>query len=296
MFVQDYRNDKGVRRINRLDKDGAMRFSGELDWIYTRVLEKARKAPVRSPWGFDVDALNAMKFRDHVEFDLLHEFVDGYFFDFHVDTKPNDGTMRTVNINVMLSARDAYEGGTLQVGAVNVTAEQGDMYFYPAAYPHKVHDITAGRRHTYIIAATAKNAALAALGADQSDSREQYFKDAKANHERLSAGYAAAGCETPPEMAAKLHWLHAEFLDAAGEADAADAKFADSYMATGQGPEYSAHFYNQGLAAIQAGFHDDGKKTLQMAVRVDPGNELAKKALASLGSATPLRVNKQGEL
>jgi Tfp pilus assembly protein PilF len=67
-------------------------------------------------------------------------------------------------------------------------------------------------------------------------------------------------------------------------------------MATGQGPEYSAHFYNQGLAAIQAGFHDDGKKTLQMAVRVDPGNELAKKALASLGSATPLRVNKQGEL
>ena len=110
MFVQDYRNDKGVRRINRLDKDGAMRFSGELDWIYTRVLEKARKAPVRSPWGFDVDALNAMKFRDHVEFDLLHEFVDGYFFDFHVDTKPNDGTMRTVNVNVMLSARDAYEG------------------------------------------------------------------------------------------------------------------------------------------------------------------------------------------
>lgn len=52
-----------------------MRFSGELDWIYTRVLEKAKTSPVESPWGFDVKALGAMKFRDHVEFDLMHEFV-----------------------------------------------------------------------------------------------------------------------------------------------------------------------------------------------------------------------------
>ena len=52
-----------------------MRFSGELDWIYTRVLEKAKKSPAESPWGFDVNSLNAMQFRDHVEFDLMHEFV-----------------------------------------------------------------------------------------------------------------------------------------------------------------------------------------------------------------------------
>lgn len=93
--------------------------------------------------------------------------------------------MSAVNLNVMLSnvhamliPRDALEGGnrkllraslllfyynyfttmevpnTLlqyyslyypQVGAVNVTAEIGDMYFYPAAYPHKVHDIVGGK-------------------------------------------------------------------------------------------------------------------------------------------------------
>ena len=69
-----------------------MRFSGELDWIYTRVLEKSKSSPVESPWGFDMTSLNAMKFRDFVEFDLMHESVEGYFFDFHVDTKPNDGT------------------------------------------------------------------------------------------------------------------------------------------------------------------------------------------------------------
>jgi hypothetical protein len=40
----------------------------------------------------------------------------------------------------------------------------------------------------------------------------------------------------------------------------------------------------------------EGKKTLQMAVRVDPGNEKAKKALASLGSATPLRAPASSEL
>jgi len=38
-----------------------------------------------------------------------------------------------------------------QVGAVNVTAEQGDMYFYPAAFPHKVHDVVGGTHtHVYI--------------------------------------------------------------------------------------------------------------------------------------------------
>jgi hypothetical protein len=40
----------------------------------------------------------------------------------------------------------------------------------------------------------------------------------------------------------------------------------------------------------------EGKKTLQMAVRVDSGNELAKKALAALGAATPLRVPPSSEL
>lgn len=77
------------------------------------------------------------------------------------------------------------------MGAVNVTAEQGDMYFYPAAYPHKVHDVEGGRRHTFIIAATAKEAAASGSGATDADDakqRELYFKDAKANHEALAAG------------------------------------------------------------------------------------------------------------
>lgn len=60
-----------------------------------------------------------------------------------------------------------------------------------------------------------------------------------------------------------------------------------------QAQEYAAHFYNQGLAAIQAGFFQEGKKTLQMAVRVDPGNDLAKKALASLGACANVCMRPQ---
>ena len=48
----------------------------------------------------------------------------------------------------------------------------------------------------------------------------------------LCGRYAAN--EAEPHVAAKLLWLHAEFLDAAGAADAADAMFAQSYAATGQ--------------------------------------------------------------
>ena len=48
----------------------------------------------------------------------------------------------------------------------------------------------------------------------------------------VAARYAAK--EAEPSMAAKLLWLHAEFLDAGGDADAADTMFAQSYAATGQ--------------------------------------------------------------
>jgi hypothetical protein len=49
-------------------------------------------------------------------------------------------------------------------------------------------------------------------------------------------------------------------------ADAADAMFARSYAASGQAEEYSSHFYQQGLAAVNAGYFEEGRKTLQMAV------------------------------
>ena len=53
---------------------------------------------------------------------LLHEFDEAHDrFDWHVDTKPNDGKARTTNLNVMLSEpRVDFGGGALQVQPHNV--------------------------------------------------------------------------------------------------------------------------------------------------------------------------------
>lgn len=65
--------------------------------------EEGEPSPVQ--WGFNVKESTLQTFSKNIEFVLLHEFQGdkGDFFDWHIDTKPGDGTGRTVNINVMLS-------------------------------------------------------------------------------------------------------------------------------------------------------------------------------------------------
>mmetsp|Transcript_16600 Transcript_16600/g.55348 ORF Transcript_16600/g.55348 Transcript_16600/m.55348 type:complete len:367 (-) Transcript_16600:33-1133(-) len=282
---EDHRNDKGVRRINRIDAENKLMKESKLDWIYERVINASKTSKLMLPWGFNVTETTSEQFRNHVEFNLLHEFKAGYFFDFHIDTKPNDGTSRTININIMLSARDKYKGGELQVGAINVVAEQGDMYFYPAAFPHKVHDITEGLRHTFIIASCATNDKSEAVrkSADYLNERVRYFQLAARNHAILDQ-YAESGVDRP-EVNAKILWLHGEFLDASGHQDLADDLFARSYAASGQGPDYAEHFFAQGIAAIQAGQVETGKKTIEMALKVHPQHARARETLLVLESA-----------
>ena len=43
-------------------------------------------------------------------------------------------------VSKTLNARDETPNPK-QVGAANLNAEQGDLYFYPAAFPHKVHGV-----------------------------------------------------------------------------------------------------------------------------------------------------------
>lgn len=137
----DERIDKSVNRTNYFDK-GANVTSPDspYGWIFERI--RALYAPDESMESF-VSRIN---------FILLHEFEESGFFDWHVDTKPGDKTDREDNINVMLSDRSEYEGGGLTVGGSDVTANQGDYYTYPAAFPHKVEDITGGKSCTFILA------------------------------------------------------------------------------------------------------------------------------------------------
>ena len=122
----DERTSEGVNRVNRWDTDNRLRDSGRLDGVYARVA---------SSLGVDLDV------KGMTEFTLMHEFTREHnFFGWHVDSSPGDGKPpRTLNVNVMLSTVGVdYTGGQLQVGDTNVSAQKGDLYLYPAAFPHAV--------------------------------------------------------------------------------------------------------------------------------------------------------------
>jgi len=91
--------------------------------------------------------ISAMQFRDHVEFDLMHEFTEGYFFDFHVDTKPNDGTFRTglfvcvyLCVSMSVPVRDSVSVG------VDGTVAVALVFLHARARKHAYIDI---HRHTH---------------------------------------------------------------------------------------------------------------------------------------------------
>jgi len=145
---RDVRTSESVSRINYWDTSEEIRSTSSsrsvYDWIYNRVLEKALAAGDNAlEWGFDVAAADSASLSKQLDFVLLHEFLGADFFDWHTDTKPGDGTGRTVNVNVMLSsscsrnideegAEGDYTGGGLLVGDCDVRPEKGDLYWYPA--------------------------------------------------------------------------------------------------------------------------------------------------------------------
>lgn len=253
---RDVRVHAAVSRTNRFDIEPA---SGEYDWIYSRLVElfaaHAQTLGATALWGFAPSALrSAAELGRRCDFILLHEFGGGDFFGWHVDTKPADGTARTVNINVMLSSPDDFVGGDLAVGTSGpLRAAQGDVSVYPAALPHRVDDISAGRRHTLVIAVrAADDAERAASG---------YWALAAANHAALRAAL-------PSE--AKLHLVRGEYLVAAGDEDGADEAFADGYAATPEAPAYAERFAEEGERLLAAGDARRALQHLSMAARVDP--------------------------
>ena len=136
---RDHRPSHGVSRTNYGDADGRLaRDEPAFAWVLDRLLARLDPAGAGA-WGFARAAVTRAEFAlSHVGFVLMHDFGGDGFFDWHVDTKPGDGTGRTLNVNVLLSARDDFAGGALQVGQRNVTAARGDAYYYPAAHAHKV--------------------------------------------------------------------------------------------------------------------------------------------------------------
>ena len=253
----DDRNDQSVKRTNYFDQGGTTLKDAKYQWILERIRGwYARLVTTSNTSNHYYDSLDA--FVEDIDFLLMHEFEATGFFDWHVDTKPHDGTGRTDNINLMLSDRHAYQGGELTVGSTVVPAQQGNLYTYPASFPHRVADITGGRRHTLILAMKSssllldKNHAIAIAN--------QMWDRAEANHQHL--------CASHPTIS-KFHLLYAQFLEALQRPTTdVDAKYADMYASTDQAQDYVTHFRDQGHQLTQAGSTDDAKGYLRMATMI----------------------------
>lgn len=270
----DVREGEGVSRINRWDAGGVLMAQGSFDWIHSRLVESldlglssAEAEPLHS-------------FQAQVEFNLMHEFTAGRFFEWHVDAKPDDGKYRTFNVNVMLSRPGVdFGGGALQVGQTRVDSQQGDVYVYPASFPHAVEDVTAGVRRTLVVALAEPD--TAGGGPDLQKRRATYWRASEGNLAALAAG--PLGGET------KIHLLHAQLLEALGRSAEAERAYCRSYRATAEAARYARHFSQEGVAALEQGAGDERLRLAHsyftMAACIDPYDEEAAEAARTVAAA-----------
>lgn len=290
---RDVRVQESVSRTNYFDLEG--KTGSKYDWIYQRILDCAAKEAGTSAvqWGFHIAGSSGgdsggasvskpedFKKQDLVDFILMHQFEAGDFFDWHTDTSPKDGTARTVNINIMLSdASSDYRGGGLHVGDHEVHARKGDLYWYPASFPHKVGDIHKGKRHTLIVAIKAPS--------PQAREATDYWKRTERNFAWLASG--GQGAEGTP--VSKWHFLHGEYLLAAGRDDDADKAFALAYRATPEADQYATQFDEDGQRLVAAGKLKESLPYFLMATRIDPTNQLYLSHLQSIEAALAPKID-----
>jgi 2OG-Fe(II) oxygenase superfamily len=252
--MEDTREADSVSRINRFDVKSKLLLRGDLDWILDRI---ASKLPL--DYGTDDTPISSgEELKAAIDFTLLPEFNPGMHFGLHVDTKPNDKTHRTYNVNIMLSDASSYQGGTLQVGAKRMEGlQKGDVYVYPASFPHSVHQLDGGVRYTYVVAMTVPT---------KFRSDQQQASYWTTSEERLHGLAGRMG-----DLESRLHLIHAQFLEASGDRTDADidAAYCKSYKATPEAPLYAKQFMEHGKAAQKAG-DPAAENYFQMAICVDP--------------------------
>jgi 2OG-Fe(II) oxygenase superfamily len=256
--MEDTREADNVSRINRFDVEKRLLQQGDLDWILDRV---SSKLPLDNG-AIDnnqrtIQTIEDLK--DSIDFTLLHEFQPGMFFGLHVDTKPNDKTHRTYNVNIMLSEPSSYKGGALQIGDKRLeNLQKGDLYVYPASLPHAVHELEGGIRYTYVMALTVPETARSV------EQQKSYWK---ASEQRLQSLIGTMG-----EQESRLHLIRAQYLEALGDRtdEEIDAAYCQSYRATKEASLYAQQFLEQGITAQQSG-HPGAENYFRMALCVDPG-------------------------
>jgi hypothetical protein len=119
-------------------------------WVYERVLRAARSANEAPGWGFgSLDSVAPIQVG-------VYTAEEGGHYDWHADFEdargsvPAGQSVRIVSMSVQLSAEDAYDGGELQLGLLNMSRGLGDGLAFASNQKHTVHTVSRGVRSSLV--------------------------------------------------------------------------------------------------------------------------------------------------
>lgn len=117
----------------------------EHKWIYDKLAGLAMTCNNERYW-FDL-----LGFHEELQ---LAQYVEGDFFDWHLDFGPGESSIRKLSMTIQLSDSDEYEGGDLQfmINQHIVTAprQKGTIVIFPSFIIHRVTPITRGTRQSIV--------------------------------------------------------------------------------------------------------------------------------------------------
>ena len=117
----------------------------ENNWIYRRLSDLAIHC---NNERFNFDLLGF-----HQELQIA-KYVEGDFFDWHLDFGPGESSIRKLSMTIQLSDPTEYEGGDLQFminqNIVTASREKGTIVVFPSFILHRVTPITKGERQSIV--------------------------------------------------------------------------------------------------------------------------------------------------
>lgn len=117
----------------------------ENEWLYNKLAGLTVNCNNERYW-FDI-----LGFHHELQ---LTKYVEGDFFDWHLDFGAGEISARKLSVTMQLSDPDDYEGGDLQFminqKIVNAPREKGTIIIFPSFINHRVTPITKGVRQSIV--------------------------------------------------------------------------------------------------------------------------------------------------
>lgn len=117
----------------------------ENSWVYQRLADIAI-ATNNERFHFDL-----LGFHEALQ---MAAYVEGDFFDWHLDFGPGETSVRKLSMTIQLSDPEDYEGGDLQFminqNIVTASRTKGTIVIFPSFILHRVTPITKGRRQSIV--------------------------------------------------------------------------------------------------------------------------------------------------